>query len=391
MKIGVLVGQLTQLGGVGITAVEEVKNFNRLGYDSELLVLKEKRKFSYSDFTEGIPIRWLSREYPWIYKLNFRIPFFSFFSLFHLISPYIAARIIKQKEYDFIICHETYNCFTALRLSWKLNLPYLLFMWDPISYILPRVYARRTLRFAFPFFIPLARFFDIKFTASSLKTITCSKAHVSFLLELTGQSNKIETVYPGCYPQERIKDKRKDYILALTKWDLGKNPVFLLEVLKKIKNKNSKLIIAGNWTQAYVYEEFVKKAKAYNLINRIEITGRADNEAKSKFFQEARVLIHPIFEAFGMMCLEAASFGCPFIVPRGSGVTELFEHGVQGFFPEEGDIDSYVKYIDILLEDERFAYDMGYKAWQVAKKYTWMEHAKKLVNIIESEQRKEKG
>ncbi|MFH1905643.1 MAG: glycosyltransferase family 4 protein [bacterium] len=382
MKIAVLIGRIAQIGGVLIAAFEEVRYLRKLGYDAELVVLKETN-FAYQDLADDIPIRFLSREFSWIFKKSFRIPFFSFFSLFHLTAPIAASRVIKNNEYDIVIVHETYNCFSALALKKKRGIPFIAFLWDPITYILPRVYKQRFLGNFLFLLMPLARYLDKKIVEEADSVILGSNVHKNKFKGLGNiEKTELEIIPPGCYPLQELPKERKGYILALTKWDIGKNPCFLLNVLKYLKNKEVKMVVAGNWVQQHVYDEFIKKAKEYNLLDRIEITGRIDEKTKKEFLSEALVLVHPIFEAFGMMCLEAAGCGCSFIIPKGSGVTDLFINGEHGYFPEEGDLGKYVKKIDYLIDNPDTAFEMGRGAWEVAKKNTWKEHAIKISELI---------
>ena len=380
MKIGILIHEIDQIGGMGIAVFEEVRGLKEMGLDAELVVLIENTKVDIEKFARGIPIRYLSREFPRIFRRGFRIPPFNFFSTYHLTSPYAAAGVLKSGEYGVLVSHGTFNCFTAVRLSKKRDIPYIAFIWDPITYIVPRVYSRTFLRFAFPLVMPMARFFDRLFVENAQATVTCSNAHLETLKQLS--KKPIYVLRPGCYPAESVPEKRQDYIVSLSRWDSGKNPQFLLKVLKKLKNQNTKLVMAGNWAQGFVRKDFEDRIKEYGLVDRVEITGRADDAAKKGFFSEARVLVHPIFEAFGMFGLEAASFGCPVIMPKGSGVTDQFIHGKHGFFPEEGDLDGFVNYVDRLMEDERLSWKMGHEAWLVSKQNTWESHAKKLWEII---------
>jgi len=94
-------------------------------------------------------------------------------------------------------------------------------------------------------------------------------------------------------------------------------------------------------------------------------------------------LVHPIVEAFGMFALEAAGCGCPFIVPNGSGVTELFVNGKQGYFLPEGDLNSFVAKLNLLINNEEKAIRMGQEAYGVAKKYSWEKHAGRVKNALE--------
>jgi glycosyltransferase involved in cell wall biosynthesis len=383
MKIGILIHEIDQIGGMGIAAFEEVRWLRNIGVDAQLLVLIENKQVNIEKFTKGIPIRYLSREFPRILRGGVRIPPFNFFSTYHLTSPFAAAAVLKEKEYGCIVSHGTFNCFTAARLSKKRKIPYLAFIWDPISYIVPRVYSSTFLRFAFPLVLPVAKFFDRSFMESSLAAVTCSNAHLETLKRLSPHT--VHSVPPGCYPAESIPERRQDFMVSLSRWDSGKNPEFLLSVLKEMKNQKAKLIMAGNWAQEKVLKKFVRKINEYGLSERVEITGRADDEAKARFFSRARLLVHPIFEAFGMFGLEAASFGCPFIIPEGSGVTDLFKHKTHGFFPREGDLNSFVKYVDLLMEDERLSWRMGRDAWEVSKQNTWENHAQRLWKVIQDE------
>jgi len=42
----------------------------------------------------------------------------------------------------------------------------------------------------------------------------------------------------------------------------------------------------------------------------------------------------------------------------------------------------YAEYLAKLMSDERLAWSMGFRAWKVARKYTWEKHAKDLLNVI---------
>lgn len=382
MKIGILLDQIT-LGGPPKATFEEVRYLRKMGYDAELIVVfeRETKEYCYEDLTEDIPIKYLSRKFPSLFRFSFKFPFFSFFSSFHLTSPIVVSRTIKNSEYDVLVSHGSYTCFTALKLLKNRDIPYVAYIWDPITYILPRVYSSSILKYGFPILKPLAYYLDNLFTTNSVATLTCSNAHVKSLNEIS--DTQPYTLYPGCFPMPSIPEKRGDYILSLTKWDIGKNPEFLIKVLKKI-NKKVRLVVAGNWVQESVYENFMRKVDEENLKDQVEVTGFADTKTQQKLYSEARVLIHPIFEAFGMFGLEAASCGCPIIIPQGSGVTDLFTHGVHGFFPAEGDVEKYAEYIDKLLDDERLAWKMGYEAWKVAKNNTWENHTKRLIKILES-------
>ena len=383
-RIGVLIGQIVQIGGVAIAAFEEVRALREIGYDAELLVLYEKKGFRYEDFAKGIPIRWLSREYPGIYRVNFKIPFFSFFSLFHLLGGPAASGILKKGEYDILICHETYNCFAGLTLKKRLDIPCIAYIWDPITYILPRVYKKRALGIGLPVLRFPARYLDRRIVLDSSRTLACSKVHVDLLSRLSKDEGRLDVLYPGCFLTESLPSERKSFILALTKWDIGKNPFFLLDVLESLQDKDIELIVAGNWVQQRLKKAFTGEIKKRGLGKRVKLMGRVSAQKKEELFSGAKLLVHPIFEAFGMMCLEGAAYGCPFLIPKGSGVTELFSEKDYISFPEDGDVEGFASCIDNFLDDEEVFNKKSELVRSVAKRYSWQEHGRNLARIIES-------
>lgn len=379
LRIGVLIDQLS-LGGVTKIASEEVRYLKKLGYQVDLLVLlRTKRKKFINLIDSEIKIKFLSDKFPKIFKKYFKFPFFYYFSSFHITSPFVINRAIRKNDYDLIIAHGTYTCLSAIRLFKKVKVPFIAYIWDPVSYILRRVYSNTRLRFFFPILKPIAYFVDNIIVKNSIATVTGSEVHYKNLKSF--DENKIFIVYPGCKEINNYNNNKEKFILSVTRWDFGKKPEFLLEVMKRLKNEYN-LIVAGGWLRDKEKSKFEKAVITENLSNKVKVLGYVSNNKLKRLFSKAKVLIYPNFEAFGLTGLEAASFGCPIIFPKGSGVTDLYEHGKQGFFPEEGNVDEFVKYLNIILHDDDLALEMGKSAFKIAKNYTFYEHAKNLSKII---------
>lgn len=386
-RIGVLIDQLL-IGGVAKVAIEEVRYLKKFGYQADLLVLLQTRQKENIKLVDNeITVKFLSDKFPAIFKKSFKFPFFSYFSSFHITSPFVIDRAIKKNDYDLIISHGTYTCLSAIRLLKKLNMPYIAYIWDPVSYILKKVYSNTPLRILFPILKPVAYFIDNIIVKNSIATITGSKVHYKTLKSF--DEDKISIVYPGCKDIKTYRNRREKIILSATRWDSGKKPEFLLEIIKRLNNEYN-LIVAGDWLRDKEKAKFEKMIIDENLGSKVRVLGYVDINELEMLFSKAKVFVHPNFEAFGMTGLEAASFGCPIIFPKGSGVTDLFEHGKQGFFPEEGNINEFVSYLNIILSDNDLALKMGKSAFKTAKGHTFYEHVKKLSEIIENSFKGEK-
>jgi len=380
MRIGILTDKL-HVGSTPKVIGEELRYLRELGHEAEAISIMEGLPGDqYRDFLEDLPLRFLSKEFHPIFKrLSFKFPFFAFFSSFHLLSPFFSTRVIRHREYDAIVSHATYTCLTAKRLWKKKNIPYFAFIWDPISYILPKCYRYGLLRYAFPALLPLGSKLDSYLINDAVAVITCSHFHVSLLRTLTNRP--IEVVYPGCEPIEKLPPKRGDYILAVDRWDTGNTPNKLLGMMKLLPY-DAKLLVVGFWYPPQLRESFEKNVENQSLKERVRIMGPANKEMLKRLYSGARVLVHPNEEVFGFVPHEAAACGCPIIMPGTSGNTEIYKHGVHGFCPPKFDVNEYAKYVGKLIADERLAWRIGYEAWKVAKNYTWKEHALALEKLI---------
>jgi len=379
MKIAILIDQLLP-GGVQKIAVKEVQHLIKKGIDATLLVImRVKNQEQFMGIAEGVPLVFLSDRYPEWLRRSFKLPIFHFLSTHHLLAPYIAPRYMAKDEYDCIVSHNTTTCLTAQGIRRRKGIPYAAFIWDPMNYILTKVYSTTLLRLLFPFLSPLVRMIEKSFLKDAALVITGSRVHSEFLREKHGMPSLI--LYPGCVTSKKIPDKRGEYILALTRWDNDKKPHFLLDLVCEIPG--AKLMIAGTWTKRDDFEQFKNRVEQSGTRDRVKIVERFGDNALADFSAQARFFIHPNFEAFGMGALELAAHGCPMIIPRGSGVGEIFKDGVHGLFPEKENYGEFKAAVQKLLGDERFAYGLGVAAWERAKEFSWDSHAENLLKLLQ--------
>src|SRR5437667_371043 len=99
----------------------------------------------------------------------------------------------------------------------------------------------------------------------------------------------------------------------------------------------------------------------------------------NSLYTNARVLIQPAVEPFGMPVLEAAGKGCCSIVAKGSGVCEIM--GDEVFLEKEGDMSGFAARVQKLMTDEKLAAEMGARAWNKAKQFSWDRHVQTIEDI----------
>jgi len=303
----------------------------------------------------------------------------SFFSLHHIASGFFAHRAIEPREFDIIIAHCQYSAFAARNIKKHYRIPFLLLAWDPATFTAKKIYKNR-FGWKYPFLYSGAKFLD-KFAFTKAEAIiTSGKFHHQHFHKLT--KRPLEVLAPGCFAKDKLPlfSSRKKMILTYDRWDIGNIPNIFLDILEQLE-KDVTLTIGGFWHPVRLREDFQEEVKKRKLEDRVQLLGPLDEEMIMKLSSEAMVHVHPVHEAFGMQSLEAAACGCPIVIPKGSGVTDLFEDGVQGYFPERGNFEELLNCINKIFSDKEKTESMSRKAWKRAKDYTWEGYAKRLEQI----------
>jgi len=377
IKVGVVIDQLLP-GGVQKTAIEEVKNLRKLGCSASLLILMRKGFEKKSQYlVKDIPFEFLSDRYPKLLQKSFKLPFFTFLSTLHLVSPIFIPLKVKSREFDLIVWS----------LSKFLKIPYFAVIHDPMIYILDKVYKATPLKYFFPVIKPAAKILEEKFVKAAALCLVDSNVHAEYLLK--AYKIKPQVLHLGINIPAKLPSKLGNNILAFGRWDAGKHPRILLKLLKRLPQKIN-LVLAGNWTNKNDLAEFKKEVNKLKLGGRVEVIPQYTETQLPQICQRGRVWVHPHFEAFSLSALEAASHGLPLVIPKKSGVTELFQDGVHGFFPKKADVKNLKTAILPFLKDEKLAHKMGAKAALVARTHTHRNRAEVLLNLIKQTAFKEK-
>jgi len=371
LKIAILIDLLVA-GGVQKAAIHEAHELIKMGYTVTLFVLvRLKYDYQYEDISQGLTIIHLSDFNPSFFRRALRLPFFSFLTHLHLLSPYFVSRYHILKDYDFIISHGTTTCITAAAISKKWKIPYLAFIWDPLVFVLEKVYGQHfIIRKCIPFIKPLVEKYEKDFLYTAALVVTSSRVHQQYIMNK--YSNNPLVVHPGMSTFSKTPPKSGRFVLGYTRWQLAKNPYFFLQLAKKMPQLT--FIIAGEWSnkdEEYIFQKEIMRLK---LTKQVKLFPKVTAKDLPKLARMSFVWLHPHFEAFGMSGLEMAALGLPLIIPQGSGVTELFTHNKEGFFPATLDLQKISKYLSFLSARPTVAVQMGRAAAKRARVFTWKSH-----------------
>jgi glycosyltransferase involved in cell wall biosynthesis len=115
---------------------------------------------------------------------------------------------------------------------------------------------------------------------------------------------------------------------------------------------------------------------------RVKFIFNASDKVIEGHYSEAKMLIHPNIENFGLSPLEAAACGCPSIVARGSGVLEVLKEGTDILAYAAGNIDELHATINKFESDLALANKIKINAWKKAKRLSWDKHYSKLHKLV---------
>lgn len=191
------------------------------------------------------------------------------------------------------------------------------------------------------------------------------------------------TLFPGCHPVDAPNEPTGDspYVLAVSKWDEGRNPNFFLDIAGQ---RPEEFVIAGTWIDEGTEARFRARCAQGPPSNggRLRVTGPLDESQLQATLRGAFCYVHWSPEGFGMGVLEAMGAGVPVICTPDAGAAELVVDGVNGLLVPGRDASAYARAIDRLARDPAFRQSLARGALATAREHDWSHHAERLAAVL---------
>jgi glycosyltransferase involved in cell wall biosynthesis len=135
------------------------------------------------------------------------------------------------------------------------------------------------------------------------------------------------------------------------------------------KNNETKLIIGGTGAPSYV-ESLKRKCVNLDINDRVIFTGGIPNETVPNYMANCSVFAYPSRGGEGIprALLEAMACAAPVVATDVSGIPEAVEHMKTGLIVKPHDIQQLATSINMILEDERLAKNLGMQAREKIEK-----------------------
>jgi phosphatidylinositol alpha-1,6-mannosyltransferase len=160
---------------------------------------------------------------------------------------------------------------------------------------------------------------------------------------------------------------------------------FIDEVVHRL-GQDIHYIIAGDGSEKYSIINAIKKN---GLEDRVFYAGAVSEQEKALLFCTADIFVQPNIqitgdmEGFGLVVLEAASYGMVVVAANIEGLKDAIQHGRNGFLVNPHDAEGYRVRINSLLKDREGRVRFGLQAREyVTKHYAWSAIARQYLDTL---------
>ncbi|MBU0475048.1 MAG: glycosyltransferase family 4 protein [Bacteroidetes bacterium] len=195
-------------------------------------------------------------------------------------------------------------------------------------------------------------------------------------IEFGVDNRKIKKLYNGVsFEDSQINSKEGSYILFLGNIVNSKGVTIVCELAKI--NKEIQFKIAGLGRDLSMLKE------KYKSLSNLSFEGYVEGKYKSELIRNCRFLLFPVlsWEAFGLVILEATSFGKLIVTSGLGGTAEIVEEGINGYLVKDNDINRYNKVIRNLWWNFVNYPSDARKLTEILVKFSKKNHIENLINL----------
>lgn len=164
--------------------------------------------------------------------------------------------------------------------------------------------------------------------------------------------------------EARAKRGRHGTILYVGWLSEEKGVLTLLEAARRLAERGSRyqLQLVGRFVSPGFQSAVLREVRQYRLEEYVRLMGVLTGEAKSRAYSAADIFCFPSHhptETFGVVNIEAMSFGLPIVATRWRTMPEVVSDGITGFLIPVGDAASLADRLEQLLLDPDLRERMG--------------------------------
>ena len=213
--------------------------------------------------------------------------------------------------------------------------------------------------------------------ADSIITVSnFMKKSLSFL------EKEIEVIYNGGPKNTQMKHKHSKNILFVGRLSKQKGVEHLLLAAKEVISHSTdvRFTIVGS---GFMKKKLEYLAGVLGIKDYINFTGFIPSDKIDQLYQSADIFVAPsVYEPFGLVILEAMSFGIPVITTKDTGASEQFIDGTDLLLINDHSSTELASKILLLLEDENLRKKLSSNAAEKLNTvFSWDRCAKETLEV----------
>lgn len=205
----------------------------------------------------------------------------------------------------------------------------------------------------------------------TLPVVLCNSHYVAQQLVGNGLSAEkvvVNHLFPRSYRRESAEpptpSAAEPLVLFVGRLFKEKGVNHFLKALQILGDFGHALVAGDGWEK----ENLLLLSKKLGLESRVEFVGFCPREELGEIYRKTRVLVVPSLwpEPFGMVGLEAFSFGVPVVAYRSGGIGEWLVDRENGLLVARGRVEELAQAIGQLVRDEALARSYGRAGMKLA-------------------------
>jgi glycosyltransferase involved in cell wall biosynthesis len=150
------------------------------------------------------------------------------------------------------------------------------------------------------------------------------------------------------------------------------------KLANNLKNEDLRLLIVGDGSEK---DSLINLCKELDISERVEFTGHIDNHEVANYINKMDIVCIPsLSEGFGVCAVEACACGRPVIASNTGGLSEIIQHGYNGYLVEPSNVEDLEKMLRLLItqKDKLVAFSKNACNTAVVK-YDWNKNANEML------------
>lgn len=186
----------------------------------------------------------------------------------------------------------------------------------------------------------------------------------------------------SCELRKHLHLENEIFLFSLQRLHPRKGVEYLIRAMNEVvkNHSNVKLIIGGTGSEINKLKLLVNELK---LQSKIELIGFIDEIELCSYYASCDIFVfHSLYEAFGIVLVEAMASGVPVVSTQVGAIPEVVRDKRTGILVQPSDSNALANAIIELIENENLRKKMGTEGRKIIEKeYNWENIAKKYENV----------